>query len=87
MSLKDSRIGFIGGGAMAEALAGGLVASGVAPANIRVSDIAPERRSHLEAALGVATTPQLNRRILSVGQRKRSCKRQLTICGTCTCMR
>lgn len=56
MSLKDSRIGFIGGGAMAEALAGGLVASGVAPANIRVSDIAPERRSHLEAALGVATT-------------------------------
>ena len=32
MTLADQRIGFIGGGAMAEALAGGLIAAGVAPA-------------------------------------------------------
>jgi pyrroline-5-carboxylate reductase len=56
MSLKDERIGFIGGGAMAEALAGGLVAAGIAPTSIRVSDIAAERRSKLEAALGVQTS-------------------------------
>lgn len=56
MSLKERRIGFIGGGAMAEALAGGLVAASVAPANVRIADVAAERRSHLEAALGIATT-------------------------------
>ena len=49
MSLKDRRIGFIGGGAMAEALAGGLIAAGVASTSIRVSDIAAERRNVLEA--------------------------------------
>jgi len=56
MTLQDSRIGFIGGGAMAEALAGGLVAAGVAPENIRIADVAAERRSQLEAVLGVRTS-------------------------------
>ncbi len=56
MTLTNQRIGFIGGGAMAEALAGGLVAAGVAPANILASDVAPERRERLAAALGIATT-------------------------------
>jgi len=56
MSLKDKRIGFIGGGAMAEALAGGLIAAGVPPDRIQVSDVAAERRDHLEEALGVRTS-------------------------------
>jgi pyrroline-5-carboxylate reductase len=55
MSLEGKQIGFIGGGAMAEALAGGLIAAGVAPAKIRVADVAAERRQHLAAALGVRT--------------------------------
>jgi len=53
MSLKGKQIGFIGGGAMAEALAGGLIAAGIPPADIRVADIAAARREHLAAALGV----------------------------------
>ncbi len=56
MSLTDKRIGFIGGGAMAEALAGGLIAAGVAPASIQVSDVAAERRNTLEATLGVRSS-------------------------------
>jgi pyrroline-5-carboxylate reductase len=56
MSLTGKRIGFIGGGAMAEALAGGLVAAGVAPESIQVSDVAAQRRSSLAAALGVQTS-------------------------------
>jgi len=56
MPLTDKRIGFIGGGAMAEALAGGLVAAGVSATRIRISDVAAERRSHLEATLGVRTS-------------------------------
>jgi pyrroline-5-carboxylate reductase len=56
MSLTDKRIGFIGGGAMAEALAGGLIAAGVPPASIQVSDVAAERRNTLEAALGVRSS-------------------------------
>jgi pyrroline-5-carboxylate reductase len=53
MSLEDRQIGFIGGGAMAEALAGGLIAAGVPAANIRVADVAAERREHLSEQLGV----------------------------------
>jgi pyrroline-5-carboxylate reductase len=55
MSLKGRRIGFIGGGAMAEALAGGLIAAGVAPSEILVSDVAAARREHLAKALHVRT--------------------------------
>ncbi len=55
-ALAGKRIGFVGGGAMAEALAGGLLAAGVPPESVRVSDVAPERRAHLERTLGVRAT-------------------------------
>jgi pyrroline-5-carboxylate reductase len=55
MSLAGKQIGFIGGGAMAEALAGGLIAAGVAPSDILVADVAAARREHLAATLGVPT--------------------------------
>lgn len=54
MSLAGKTIGFLGGGAMAEALAGGLLAAGVPAADVRVADPDPERRSHLASELGVA---------------------------------
>ncbi|HAK96504.1 MAG TPA: pyrroline-5-carboxylate reductase [Planctomycetes bacterium] len=47
----DERIGFIGAGAMAEAVAGCLVASGRAPAALLASDPRPDRRERF-AALG-----------------------------------
>ncbi len=56
MSLADKRIGFIGGGAMAEALAGGLLAAGVERDRIVVADVDPARREHLAAQLRVRTT-------------------------------
>jgi len=55
MSLEGTRIGFIGSGAMAEALAGGLIAAGVAPADILAADVAADRREHLAKHLGVRT--------------------------------
>ena len=54
MTLAKQRIGFIGGGAMAEALAGGLIAAGVAPGRILASDVDAGRRERLRSALGVA---------------------------------
>jgi pyrroline-5-carboxylate reductase len=57
MSLEGKRIGFIGGGAMAEALAGGLIGAAVAPTRICVADVDASRRAHLEEKLGVAATP------------------------------
>lgn len=54
-ALQDKRIGFIGGGAMAEALAGGLVGAGVAPALITIAEPRAERRAQLSERLGVAT--------------------------------
>ena len=56
MSLQGVQIGFIGGGAMAEALAGGLISAGAAPADIRVADVAAGRLGHLAEQLGVVTT-------------------------------
>jgi pyrroline-5-carboxylate reductase len=56
MSLEGKRIGFIGGGAMAEALVGGLIAAGMAPSDIAVADVAAARREHLARALGVRTS-------------------------------
>jgi pyrroline-5-carboxylate reductase len=51
------KLGFIGGGNMAEALAHGLIQHKVfKPAEIIVSDVAPERRRKLARALKVATT-------------------------------
>jgi pyrroline-5-carboxylate reductase len=54
-ALAGKRIGFVGGGAMAEALIGGLVAAGV-PANLLVaSDPDAGRRTLLAEAFGIAT--------------------------------
>jgi pyrroline-5-carboxylate reductase len=53
MSLAGRRIGFIGGGAMAEALAGGLVAGGVSAAQIQIAEPLPERCAQLRDRLGV----------------------------------
>jgi len=54
MPLEGVRIGFIGAGAMAEALAGGLCASGLPAASLRLADPDPARRKRLESGLGVA---------------------------------
>ena len=56
MSLEGRQIGFIGAGAMAEALAGGLVAAGVPAHCIRAADPDPARRRAVTERLGVATT-------------------------------
>lgn len=56
MTLADHRIGFIGGGAMAEALAGGLIAAGIAPSRILASDVDAARRKGLASTLGIATS-------------------------------
>ena len=54
--LATRRFGFVGGGAMAEALVGGLVGAGVSPDRIRVADPDPARQKALAEAHGVATT-------------------------------
>ena len=54
--LAGRRIGFLGGGAMAEALVGGLLAAGVAPGDVCASDPDPARRKHLEQTHGIRTT-------------------------------
>jgi len=54
--LSDRRIGFVAAGAMAEALAGGLLASGVGRQRLLASDVDENRRRGFEARLGVATT-------------------------------
>jgi pyrroline-5-carboxylate reductase len=52
------KLGFIGGGNMAEALAHGLIAHKLfKPSEIIVSDVAPERRRKLARTLKLATTP------------------------------
>lgn len=52
-------IGFIGGGAMAEALIKGILRAGRAgAAELMASDVSEERRRHLEGAYGVRTTSQ-----------------------------
>ena len=56
MALDRLRIGFLGAGAMAEALAGGLRAAGVEASALRLADPDPTRREHVERSLGVATT-------------------------------
>ncbi|HOM98030.1 MAG TPA: NAD(P)-binding domain-containing protein, partial [Acetomicrobium sp.] len=50
-------LGFIGGGAMAEALLRGILAKGlVQPDKVWVSDIDANRLSYLKESLGVQTT-------------------------------
>lgn len=50
----DRKIGFIGGGNMAEAMIRGLVAGGVVPSGIAVSEPLPARRKSLEERYGIA---------------------------------
>jgi pyrroline-5-carboxylate reductase len=51
--LAGKRIGFVGGGAMAQALASGLVASGVPAQDVAASDPDPGRREALKATPGI----------------------------------
>lgn len=51
--LDNKKVGFIGGGMMAEAIARGLVKAGVASENIIISDPVQARREHLDSALGI----------------------------------
>jgi len=53
--LSTKKVGFIGCGAMAQALAGGLVTAGVPTANLRGADLAPEQRKQFEEGLGIET--------------------------------
>ncbi len=55
-ALAGRRIGFLGAGAMAEALIGGLVAAGVPPAHLVAADPDPARRELVTRSFGVATT-------------------------------
>lgn len=50
------KIGFIGGGAMAEAIIKGLINGGMEPGGIYVSDKSPERLSYLQKTLGLSVT-------------------------------
>lgn len=54
--LAELRIGLIGGGAMAEALVAGLVAAGVTPARLRVSEPVAGRRDQLTARFGIGVS-------------------------------
>ena len=54
MSLDDVRVGFLGGGAMGEALAAGVLAAGARRERVRAADPDPARRKQLEQALGIA---------------------------------
>ena len=55
--MKSKRIAFLGGGNMAEAIVGGLLAGGVSmERNVVVADVAADRRALLESKYGVGTT-------------------------------
>jgi pyrroline-5-carboxylate reductase len=54
--LDELRIGFLGGGAMGEALAAGVLAAGTPTAHVRAADPDPARRKQLEQALGIETS-------------------------------
>ncbi len=54
--LSDRRLGFIGAGAMAEALIGGLVAGGLSPERIVAADPDPARCKALHEKAGVRTS-------------------------------
>jgi pyrroline-5-carboxylate reductase len=55
--LTNKKIGFIGGGAMAEALMRGMLNAGlVVPSQLTVSDITEKRLDYLHATFGVSTT-------------------------------
>jgi pyrroline-5-carboxylate reductase len=67
MPLTDTTIGFLGGGAMAEALAGGLIAAGLPPTHIRVADVDRGRRELLRRRLAVETTAA-NREVVAASR-------------------
>lgn len=52
-ALEDLRIGFLGAGAMGEALAGGLLAAGVPPARVRAAEPVAARREQVSRSLGI----------------------------------
>jgi pyrroline-5-carboxylate reductase len=52
-SLTEIRVAFLGGGNMAEALVKGIIAAGMEPGQIAVSDISEARRNYLADAHGV----------------------------------
>lgn len=52
--LDEARVGFLGGGAMGEALAAGVLAAGAHRERVRAADPDPARRKQLEQALGIA---------------------------------
>ena len=54
MALAGARIGFIGGGAMGEALVAGVLAADVPTANVQVADPDPARRKLVEESHGVS---------------------------------
>lgn len=55
-ALEGLRIGFVGGGAMAEALLAGLAAAGISPDRLLASDPVAARREALAARFGVRTS-------------------------------
>jgi len=58
------RIGFIGGGVMAEAMISGILARGVArTSDLAACDVLPERRAHLSQKYGIQVTEE-NRAVL-----------------------
>jgi len=56
-ALEGQKIGFIGCGAMARALCGGLIEAGVARSSLRGADPDADQRASFAEALGVETTP------------------------------
>jgi pyrroline-5-carboxylate reductase len=56
-ALSDKRIGFIGSGAMARALAGGLLSAGVSADRIRAADPTPAARENFRRELGSQAEP------------------------------
>ncbi len=56
--LEAARIGFIGGGAMGEALVSGVLAAGVPSERVRVADPDPARRKLVEESHGVGTVAE-----------------------------
>lgn len=56
MAMNNERIGFVGCGAMARALAGGLLAAGVGTERFAAADPVEAQRGQFERELGIATT-------------------------------
>jgi pyrroline-5-carboxylate reductase len=57
MAELNEKIGFIGGGNMAEAILGALIRSGISkPSRLQASDVSAERRQYLEKTYGITAT-------------------------------